>query len=474
MKRKTGKKEGGKTKRFFKSVNDVSKKSNEHEKLKREKKKADDLAQLMPKGYKARKTGVAIAYALFAFMFILVVFSFVNSNKKSKVNADDILINESDVQAVEFGKEFLHTYLNVSNDEKKSENRELRMNYFLDASLRDIKINSSQWETVVNKEGITLVRQDVISNDRSNLVYQVDMVMQKEIEGYEDVIVFSEKDSVAAKRNENEITEDELDEDEDENEDEKSNDDESLDVDILSDTEGKVMRVKVPTEEKRTTKFVSVPVQYNSDVKRFVVTDYPSFVGIDRSSRIKTNYSVTDGLIKSDSEIENNVELFLPTFFNAYLNDDSDKLVYLLKDEKNTEGLSKSGMKLSTIDAMDVYNGKTESENIVRVTVELVDKVTGLKFPTTYYLTTLSQSGSIIVIGLNDMKYIQHVAKGISLDEQPTKNNNNDTTENNDTSNEEEVNTDEDEDVDTDSLDEANEELDELSNDDIVEIDDGM
>lgn len=386
----------GKLKSFFNTSKNVLNKQQEVDAMKKKKKKEMKARQIKPQGYTARKMGVVAFWVLFGFMFIVVLFSMFNKGGTEVADSDtnsesNLLV--SNVQGVDFAKDFIYSYLNFSNDDKESYYNNLA--YYVDSSV-DLdtlasSITSSGYESLTNRNDISLVDTQTTLDGEATFTFRVKTTFAKKINEYEDVIVLQNKDNTSSSNNTKE-------------QDDEDTEQEAPELN-QQNTTGEKIRVQVPKDSVESSKYIQVQIKYIDNVDRYIVTQLPSYVGFDTTTQVDSGINKTNDLKEADSALSKEIEAFLPTFFNSYLKDDKGTLAYILKDKENSVGLVGSDLELEKVADFDVYEGLKDDEYLVVANVVFKDANTNTSYPSVYNLVIQPQNDNFIVLKLNDLDY---------------------------------------------------------------------
>lgn len=402
-----------KFKSFFSASKNVIDKQRDIEDQKKLKKKEKKAQQIVPRGYVARKLGIIGFWALFGFMFLVVIVNLFSKDKSQAVETTtnvESSLSISNVQGVDFAKEFLYTYLNFTEDNKDDYANNLA--YYIDSGVDLNTLAQTQsaggFESLTERNNITLVDTQNVSDTEAMLTFKVTTTFAKKINAYENVVVFQ--------KNENDSNKSDTTQGQTEQKQKESNDSKETNTPNMTNqnTTGEEMRVRVPKESYETTKYIQVRISYVSDVGRYTVTQFPSYVGFDNTTQVNSGLNTTDKLKEVDSATAKDIESFLPTFFNSYLKDDKGTLAYILKDSENSVGLVGTDLELQNISKVISYEGLKNDEYLVVADVVFKDTQTKITLPSVYHLVIQSQNDKFVVVKLNDMEYLNKLKNGKS------------------------------------------------------------
>ena len=342
---------------LLKRTFEILRKSSDNEKRKKEIRKREKKSK--PKGYRAKKLGAITFWVLFLFMLLIVLVNVFSSNGQSAANEGEAeLTNKAtSAEGIEFSKSFLVTYFNWNIDNEKRSDRIGRLNHYLTEQLSEQAITSGEWNSTLTRESIVLKDIDNLGDSKAHITFQVNLLF----------------DSTATTTN-------------------KQNEDKSA----------------VVPERVKTEKYISVPVLYDEDERRFIVYDLPSFTHVEKSKIEKTIDSETDGLKSISDGSTQNIKAFLDTFFEAYSTDSKDKLTYIVEDPKHQNGLNQT-MNFVRLKNTEIFEGKRANEKVVRTEVVLAEPETGIEFTSTYLLVLVEKEGRYTVLFINNKSYIDEL-----------------------------------------------------------------
>ncbi|MBG9730759.1 hypothetical protein ABD87_14755 [Lysinibacillus sphaericus] len=388
-----------KIKSLFSASKNVVNKQRDIEDQKKQKKKEKKAQQIVPQGFVARKLGIIGFWVLFSFMFLVVMVSLFSKDKGQAIETTanvDSALSISNVQGVDFAKEFLYTYLNFTEDTKDDYANNLA--YYIDSSVDLSTLAQTQsaggFESLTERNNITLVDTQNISDTEAMLTFKVSTTFAKKINAYENVVVFQKNEKGSTK---SDTTRGQT----------EQNQNESNDSNMSKqNTSGEEIRVRVPKESYETTKYIQVRITYISDVGRYAVAQFPSYVGFDNTTQVNSGSNTDDKLKEVDSATNKDIESFLPTFFNSYLKDDKGTLAYILKDSDNSVGLVGTDLELQNISNVVAYEGLENDEYLVVANVVFKDTQTKITLPSVYHFVIQPQNNKFVVVKLNDMEYL--------------------------------------------------------------------
>lgn len=342
---------------LFKRGIEIFKKSSENERRKKEIVKHEKKGK--PKGYRAKKLGAITFWLLFLFMLLIVSVSVFSSNGLSNAAEDEDGPNinkATSAEGIEFSKTFLSTYFNWNSDNEQRSDRLDRLGHYLPEKLSEQAIASDkEWNATIARENIVLKEVENLGDSKARITFQVKVVF--------------EKPAVQ------------------ENKDEKS----------------------APAPKKvKAVKYVSVPVYYDEDKRRFIVYELPSFSYVEQMKIEKAIAPETEGLKTITDGSTQNVKAFLATFFEAYSNDSKDKLIYIIEDPKHQNGLNQT-MNFVGLKNTEIFEGKKVDEKVVRTEVILADPETGIEFTSTYTLVLAEKERRYTVLFVNNKSYIDEL-----------------------------------------------------------------
>lgn len=342
---------------LFKRGMEISKKSSENEKRKKEIVKHEKKSK--PRGYRAKKLGAITFWLLFLFMLLIVSVNMFTSNGLSNTADDEDRTNinkATSAEGIEFAITFLSTYFNWNSDNEQRSDRLDRLGHYLPEKLSEQAIASDkEWNATIARGNIVLKEVENFGDSKARITFQVKVVF--------------EKSAVQ------------------ENKDDKSASD---------------------PKKVKAVKYVSVPVYYDEDERRFIVYELPSFSYIEQKKIAKTIDPETEGLKTVTDGSTQNVKAFLETFFEAYSNDSKDKLTYIVEDPKHQNGLNQT-VSFVRLKNTEIFEGKNATEKVVRTEVILADPETGIEFTSSYTLVLAEKEGRYTVLFVNNKSYIEEL-----------------------------------------------------------------
>ena len=363
---------------FITNLLTAIKKGSDTEKLKSEERKKNKK----PKGYTARKLGVITLWVMILTAFTL---SIIGISTKGSVDAvETTKTNEAQqlYEAVEYGKDFLTKYFSWSeNDGDNSmvmqEVYSKRISPYVSDHISDtIAKNAEQitWNVSLSQENIILRKANDLSNNEYQLIYEIKPLFRKR--------------QIANGTAENEVA-------------------------------------TPTTETVFDTKYIVLNAKYFDEVKKFLIVDLPYFTFLDDKEEKHTYNSTSKVLPALNDPYELEViQAFLNTFFDAYANDNKDKLIYLFDNSDAIQFLNKS-MKFISLENVLVFETHLEDEKVVNVDVIVAEPITNIKFTTNYSLVIGRTANGYVVKNIDDALYIQ------SLEEEYKTKNENKTEEGN-------------------------------------------
>jgi len=373
---------------FFKRTRKVASKQFEVDKVKSNEKKR--LKKAKPKGYGARRAGAITFWVIFSFMF-LVIFVTLLTGSDNEAAENIETANESKItsqESVEFAKSFLHEYFNVDVNTDAGDDSELisrtSLSKYLANNVVDAHIDLGNGKvSTLNRNEIITKDVTKIDDQNARITFLVNLVVKRP------------------------LTEDEL------KEVEKLKKDGKDINELLGDEEDKDIKSEIKGKEEiqYISMYVSVPVHLKDNDKGFIISELPSFTYIDETNddnKIKSKYSELEEV--KDSNVEENIQAFLQTFFESYSQDSKDKLSYILLDEDYEYGLNKT-LNFEDISDVKIYRGKSGKEFIVDVNVNFIEPNTEMKMTSNYMLVIAEEGTRYVVKHINNDNYIEDVLK---------------------------------------------------------------
>ncbi|QUW20894.1 conjugal transfer protein [Sporosarcina sp. Marseille-Q4063] len=354
----TDKKDG-----IVKKSMDVLKKSSENEKRKKDMRKLEKKSR--PKGYRAKKLGAFTFWMLFLFMLLIVfvnIFS-TSGNSNAGEKTENIKVNKAlAAEGVEFSKDFVSEYFTWNIGDKDQEQRVEKLSYYLPKEINaQAVIADKQWKSTIAREDIILKEVEDLADNRARITFQVKI-------NFENFAAGQGK---------------------------KENDKKS--------EKGLVVPEKI-----ETVKYISVPILYDDEERRFAVYELPSFTYLDERKIDESIESETEGLKPIKDGSTQNVRAFMETFFEAYANDSKDKLTYIVEDPQHQNGLNQT-MSFVGLKNTEIFEGKKANEKIVKTDVVLAEPKTGIEFTSTYILVLAEREMRYTVLFVNNKQYIDEL-----------------------------------------------------------------
>jgi len=397
------KKKNNGNRKLLDTVKNLTKKTGQVEKEKREKKKR--LKSNKPRGYVARRAGSIAFWVITSFVLLFII---VNIGGKSSGD-EEVTIVESEAtsySAIEYSRSFLNDLFNIPEDSDERTKREEKLEKY---TINNKEIASSfDSENVVKVDRKNIILKSVTKpedDERARHTFSLDLVIEEN---------FSEEES------------DEYDSLEKE---------ERLDFisKMMEEDEG-IVSVENKKKIREQRLYVVVAIEHNET--GFVIYENPSFTFVhDEDKGINNMYSELTAL--SDSEVTDNLENFLNTFFKSFADDDKDSLAYLLDDEEYSYGLGNT-LDFEQVNEAQFYEGKGK-DYIAKASVTFINNETNLKMNSDYMLVIKKSGDKHIVTHINDDEYIYEVLHG----EKEEEDNESDEESNNENESTEEIDDDE-------------------------------
>lgn len=324
------------------------KKWQEMEKEKKELKKQDINYSIKPKGYFARKIGVASFWVLFSFMFLVVCVTLFSPNDEATAeNEMNFEINQATTpEAIQFAENFLKEYFTWTVNEEGNKVRQEKLMKYISEELVGhpaFDVKNLEWNSTFKKSEIREITEK--GDHLAYITFLVDFEFTKVINA----------------------------DDPEQNE-------------------------KGP-EIKTLQKYIEVPVAY--DGYSYGIYELPKFTHIFEDKTTVKSVKTSTKFQQADIEIVNKVNEFLPTFFKTYAEDEKEKLNYMLKKENITNGLNGS-MRFEDIENLQVFNGNEENQFFVFVEVIFVEPETQTPFVVNHQLELTLEQDKLLVSGMND------------------------------------------------------------------------
>lgn len=356
---------------LIKKSMDIFKKSLENEKRKKEIRKHEKKSK--PKGYRAKRLGAITFWMLFLFMLLIVFVNVFSASGKSNSTNESEEANTNkatSAEGIEFSKSFVSAYFTWNAANVKRSDRIERLAYYLPEKLSEQAIASDKkWNSAIARENIVLKEVEDLKDSKARITFQVKVVFEKpSIQG-------EKKDDKSAEK------------------------------------------PAAEPEKVKTVKYISVPVFYDEDEKRFIVYELPSFSYVDEKNIDKSLDPETDGLKSVADGSTQNIKAFLETFFEAYANDSKDKLTYIVEDPQHQNGLNQT-MDFVRLKNTEIFEGKRANEKVIRTEVVLAEPETGIEFNSTYLLVVEEKEMRYTVLLVNDKKYIDDLKQKKKVDDE--------------------------------------------------------
>jgi len=367
-------------KNIFNKIKNVITKQSEAQKEEKEQKKK--YKNTRPKGFLARRIGLIVSWAVIGLFIISTLSNILFSGSGSEEEGNTL----QDVNFLyadggnEFAKDFLYEFYNWDHSVPNGEDGQtLNLSKYvvngIESRIPELAFNE-EWESSINKNDISLKNIDKVSSNKALLTYKVDYELTRNTD---------KKDS-------------------------------KIDTKEMSPQEYK-NRMKQPIfkdgkEIVNSSKYIEVPVYYDDNTEEFVVYDVPSYTSFPEGNIADVPKFDIENLTQvTDSDVTDNINAFLDTFFESYAEDTPDKLSYLIDEDNIQEGLN-GAMTFNQANETKIYSLDRDKYDRLFVNTEVTfndPQADGVTYNTDYLLVIKKEEGRYIVESLNDESY----AKGI-------------------------------------------------------------
>jgi hypothetical protein len=256
-----------------------------------------------------------------------------------------------------FSNQFIHTYVNVPNDEKEREERTKALQGFLAEGLQVEgleNLTDFQGKRVLKSASLYDVKD--VDEDAASYVYKIEYELFKVTEKKEQ-------------------------------------------VDVKKENEGKeevVKEEKVTTQDESVgTKEQMIVVRLGTDGNSFNVIEQPYYLALPSESRMIAVHDETDPS-KKNVKVENEVKQFATQFFTSYTTNSTQEMSYLMENPESLKDL----YEYKGLEDFIVYNGDKDGQYVVKTLVLLQEANTGLQTKHPFTLIVSKENNKFYVRSL--------------------------------------------------------------------------
>jgi hypothetical protein len=236
-----------------------------------------------------------------------------------------------------YASNFIKTYINVSNEEKKREERVKALQSFLAEGLKVEELeNLTEFQGKRVLKSASLYDVKDVSEDAASYVYRID---------YELFKIVEKKEQVEVKKK---------------NEDGKEK----------SVKEEKIKEVA----ESLGRKEQMIVVRLGTDGNSFNIIEQPYYQALPSKTRLAAVQDKTDQA-KKNTQAEDELQQFATQFFTSYTTNSLEEMSYLMEDPESLKDL----YEYKGLEDFVVYDGEKNGQYIVKTLVLLQEANTGLQ-----------------------------------------------------------------------------------------------
>jgi hypothetical protein len=236
-----------------------------------------------------------------------------------------------------YASKFIKTYINVSNEEKKREERTKALQSFLAEGLKVEELeNLTEFQGKRVLKSASLYDVKDVSEDAASYVYRID---------YELFKIVEKKEKVEVKKK---------------NEDGKEK----------SVKEEKIKEVA----ESLGRKEQMIVVRLGTDGNSFNIIEQPYYQALPSETRLVAIQDKTDQA-KKNTQAEDELQQFATQFFTSYTTNSLEEMSYLMEDPESLKDL----YEYKGLEDFVVYDGEKNGQYIVKTLVLLQEANTGLQ-----------------------------------------------------------------------------------------------
>jgi Conjugative transposon protein TcpC len=236
-----------------------------------------------------------------------------------------------------YASNFIKTYINVSNEEKKREERVKALQSFLAEGLKVEELeNLTEFQGKRVLKSASLYDVKGVSEDAASYVYRID---------YELFKIVEKKEQVEVKKK---------------NEDGKEK----------SVKEEKVKEIAESLGRKRQM----IVVRLGTDGNSFNIIEQPYYQALPSETRLAAVQDKTDQA-KKNTQAEDELQQFATQFFTSYTTNSLEEMSYLMEDPESLKDL----YEYKGLEDFVVYDGEKNGQYIVKTLVLLQEANTGLQ-----------------------------------------------------------------------------------------------
>jgi hypothetical protein len=256
-----------------------------------------------------------------------------------------------------YASKFIDTYINISNDEKKREERVKTLQGFLAEGLQVgglENLKGFQGKRVLKSASLYDVKD--VGEDAASYVYRIQYELFKVVEKKEQVDV-------------------------------KKNNESKKEV---------VKEEKVTTQDESLgTKEQMIVVRLGTDGNSFNVIEQPYYQALPSETRITAVQDQIDSS-KKNVKVENEIKQFATQFFTSYTTNSTQEMSYLMENPESLKNL----YQYKGLENFVVYDGEKEGQYIVKTLVLLQEGDTGLQTKHPFTLVVSKENNKFYVQAL--------------------------------------------------------------------------
>lgn len=254
-----------------------------------------------------------------------------------------------------YAKQFIDTYINISNDEKEREERAKALQSFLAEGLKVGKLeNLSEFRGKRVLKSASLYDVKDVNEDAASYVYAI---------VYELYNVNEKKEQVEVNKENGEGKEEVV-------------------------TEEKVTLV----DESLGKKEQMIVIRLGTDGNSFNVIEQPHYQALPSETRITAIQDQTDQA-KKNVQMEDELKQFSTQFFTSYTSNSIEEMSYLMEEPESLKDL----YEYKGVEDLVVYDGEKEGQYIIKTLVLLQEANTGLQTKHPFTLVVRKEKNNFYV-----------------------------------------------------------------------------